>query len=277
MIKIGLTTWSEHQDLVHKKKITLIEYASKLPLVEIDSSFYGIPRRETVLNWIEDTPSGFSFLVKAHKSMTLHENWQEHFASEAELFKLYLDVFTPLIHEKKLFAFLFQFPPYFSCTKENIRYLRKLRLYFKELPIAIELRNGSWYEERYCAKMLEFMQQNDFILTIVDEPQIPMNSVPFLVEMTSKEKALFRLHGRNVTGWMNKQEDWRKKRTLYNYNEAELAVIGAAVQKIAQEVREVGVIFNNNSGGHAAKNGLKLQSLLKIQYEGLNPEQMDLF
>ena len=56
------------------------------------------------------------------------------------------------------------------------------------------------------------------------------------------------------------------------------------LQKLAHEVKvvdsktkEVGVIFNNNSGGDAAENALALQKILNIKPDGLNPTQMDLF
>ena len=46
---------------------------------------------------------------------------------------------------------------------------------------------------------------------------------------------------------------------------------------MSQEAKEVGVIFNNNSGGHAANNAKKYQNILDIDYEGLAPQQLKLF
>lgn len=71
--------------------------------------------------------------------------------------------------------------------------------------------------------------------------------------------------------------DWRKKRTLYRYNEAELKILGEKIQQVAKETKEVGVIFNNNSGGDAADNAMQLKKRLGLDYEGLNPSQIDLF
>ena len=54
--------------------------------------------------------------------------------------------------------------------------------------------------------------------------------------------------------------------------------IGAReVKAVDSKTKEIGVIFNNNSGGDAAENALALQKILNIKPDGLNPTQMDLF
>ena len=45
---------------------------------------------------------------------------------------------------------------------------------------------------------------------------------------------------------------------------------------MSQEAKEVGVIFNNNSGD-AAENALQMQKVLNLSYDDLNPKQLDLF
>lgn len=67
------------------------------------------------------------------------------------------------------------------------------------------------------------------------------------------------------------------KRTLYHYNTQEIADLSEAVLKMSQEAKEVGVIFNNNSGGDAAENALQMQKVLNLSYDDLNPKQLDLF
>ena len=82
------------------------------------------------------------------------------------------------------------------------------------------------------------------------------------------DKVLFRLHGRNVQGWRNTTGDdqaWRKVRYLYNYNEEELEEIQNAVKKLETETDEVFVVFNNNSGGHAAQNAKQFQKNARHQ------------
>ena len=78
---------------------------------------------------------------------------------------------------------------------------------------------------------------------------------------------------------MNASEDqaWRANRTLYDYTGEELIDIKNNTQLLEKQSTEVAVIFNNNSGGHAAKNAKELQELLNIKFEGLNPMQLNLF
>ncbi len=68
-----------------------------------------------------------------------------------------------------------------------------------------------------------------------------------------------------------------KKRTLYRYSEEELHELASAIRSAEQQTKDIGIIFNNNSGGDAAENALALQKILKIKPHGLNPKQMDLF
>ena len=86
---------------------------------------------------------------------------------------------------------------------------------------------------------------------------------------------LFRFHGRNAAGWLANDAEWRKK-PFYHYN-AEIADLSEAVLKMSQEAKEMGVIFNNNSGGDAAENALQMQKVLNLSYDDLNPKQLDLF
>lgn len=277
MIRIGLTSFGEHDKLTGKKRSTLYEYASHLPLVEMDTAYYAIPKKESVEEWVKSVPSNFRFVMKVYSGISCQGEWQNYYENEEEMIHSFLNNMAPIIESGKLFAFLVQFSGTFGCVKENIQYLQKIRQWFAGLPIAIELRNGTWYEEKYIKQTLSFMKQNNFSLVIVDEPQIPTNPVPFYPYVTNEEFVLFRFHGRNAAGWLANDKDWRKKRTLYRYNEKEIAELSEVVQKMAAKAKEAGVIFNNNSGGDAAENALQMKDKLNIEYNDLNPKQIGLF
>ena len=252
MIQIGLTTWTEHPDLTLSKHRTLWEYASKLPVVEVDNPFYGIPSEKSVTEWVKQTPANFKFLVKGHQAMTLHRPWQESFGSEKELYETYFAAIDPLVKANKLAAVLLQFPARFDCVPEHILYLRRIRKIFRTLPVALEFRHPSWYESTYLDQTVAFMRQEKFILLTIDEPQVLGKSVPFYPVLTHPEIGIFRFHGRSLAGWTASGDNWRKERTLYCYNEAELNELAVGIKKIAKEAKETFVIFNNNSGGDAA-------------------------
>lgn len=277
MIRLGLTSFSEHDRLTGKKRSTLYEYAGYLPLVEMDTAYYGIPKQDSVREWTKSVSENFRFVMKVYSGISCQGEWQEYYQNEEEMVEAFLTSMAPMIESGKLFAFLIQFSGTFSCTKENVQYLEKIRHWFSGFPIAIELRNGSWYTAKYIKQTLSFMKNNEFSLVAVDEPQIPTNPVPFFPYVTNDQFSLFRFHGRNAAGWMANDKDWRKKRTLYRYNADEIADLSEAVEKVARETKEVGVIFNNNSGGDAAGNLLEMKAALKLEYKNLNPKQMGLF
>lgn len=277
MIRLGLTSFNEHEALTGKKRTSLYEYASHLPLVEMDTAYYGIPRQESVREWVASVPDNFRFVMKVYNGISCQGDWQNYYSSEAEMIDAFLTSMQPLIDSGKLFAFLVQFSGTFACTKENVNYLKKIRTWFDEIPIAIELRNGSWYSEAYVKQTLAFMKEQQFSLVIVDEPQIPTNPVPFFPFVTNNQRVLFRFHGRNAAGWLANDKEWRKRRTLYRYSTEEIAELSDIVARISREATEVAVIFNNNSGGDAAVNLLEMKAALAITYEQLNPKQMDLF
>ncbi|HVC31255.1 MAG TPA: DUF72 domain-containing protein, partial [Steroidobacteraceae bacterium] len=47
-------------------------YASEFPLVEVDSSYYGMPSERNAVLWVERTPPGFTFDIKAYGALTQH-------------------------------------------------------------------------------------------------------------------------------------------------------------------------------------------------------------
>jgi len=279
MITIGLTGWSDHPLIAPNRQRKLEDYASHFPFVEMDTSFYGIPSEKSIHSWIDKTPDAFQFIPKAYSPMTLHKPWEQEFSNITELFDTFKVRFYPLVKEKRVKAFLFQFPPFFHYNQKNIDYLYTVGHQMGALPVAIEFRHPSWFQPKNKKHTLNILKENFFSYTVVDQPQTPGNSIPTLLEVTNSQLALYRLHGQNYSGWLNANEDpdWRKTRTLYDYNLEELQNIQKNTEKLAKQVEEVAVIFNNNSGGHAAKNAKELQNMMGLDFEGLNPQQLDLF
>lgn len=279
MITIGLTTWSEHPLIASNKKRQLEDYASHFPFVEMDTSYYGIPSEKNIQSWMEKTPENFQFIPKAFYPMTLHKPWEESVQPIEEIFSLYKRRFQPMVAAGKIKAFLFQFPPFFRYAEKNMNYLRKVRDLMGNLPVAIEFRHASWYSDENRANTLAFLKEMQFVHVVVDQPQTPGNSVPTILNATNNHLTLYRLHGQNYSGWLSANEDvnWRENRTLHDYTEKELLNINKNALELEKQSTEVAVIFNNNAGGHAAKNAKELQDLAQIKFDGLHPQQLNLF
>ena len=280
-ITIGLTTWTEHPALINNEQrpVTLNEYAQHLPTVEVDTFFYALPQVTTIQNWLAEVPESFQFIVKTHRGMTLHERGQEKGELE-QLFNRYRKTVAPLVAAGQLKTVLFQFPPYFDASPQDIEYLRLVRLWMGNLPIAIELRNQTWYRPGTLKSLLAFCRELQFTLLAAHEPHGTVTSVPFVLATTKPDLVMMRLHGQNTEGWINQGKSWRKTRTLYKYSSAELQAFCDQINQLTPQPKELCVVFNNNSGKDAAPNALQLQKMLGIHFTGLaprSPEQIDLF
>lgn len=282
MINIGLTGWGDHDSLyedLQRKADKLVTYASHFPIVELDATYYAIQPERNIRKWIRETPERFEFVVKIHQALTLHADYHDYAETRQILFDQFKAMLEPLKDENKLAMVLVQFPPWFDCTVQNITYIRYIREQLKAFPMCVEFRNRSWFNDAYKEETLAFLTQQQIIHSVCDEPQAGQGSIP-LVNRITHETAFVRYHGRNVHGWTKKDmtdEAWRDVRYLYDYNEQELKDLVSKVKVLEHKAKNIYVVFNNNSGGHAAQNAKTYQKILGIDYQGLAPQQLKLF
>lgn len=282
MIYIGLTGWGDHEDLythLTNKKDKLITYSSVFPIVELDATYYAIQRISTIDKWCKETPEDFKFIVKAHRYMTGHSDYRTDYTSIKEVFKAFKDMLHPMAEQNKLGFVLLQFPPWFDCTSENIRYVKFAKSMLEPYKVSVEFRNQTWFNNEYKEETLSFLYNNDVIHSICDEPQAGIGSIPFVNRVTDST-AFIRLHGRNVHGWTQKDltsEEWRNVRYLYDYSREELEWLKRQVEILKHKTKDIFIVFNNNSGRHAAGNAQNFIEMMGITYTGLSPKQMKLF
>jgi uncharacterized protein YecE (DUF72 family) len=140
----------------------LAEYARHYPTVEIDSTFYGTPRRSTVEKWREIAPEGFLFAAKFPQEVT-HESNLVNVRSEAEGF-----VHTMQTLEDRLGPLLLQLPPDFTVEGMGV-----LEDFLKGLPegprYAVEVRHRSWIG----SDLPKLLRERGAALTLVDYPRMP--------------------------------------------------------------------------------------------------------
>lgn len=282
MIYAGLTGWGDHYDLytgLTNKKDKLVTYSSHFPIVELDATYYAIPRTSTIEKWCSETPGKFKFVVKAHQFMTGHSDYRDYYDSIKDVFSAFRDMLRPMEDAGKLGFVLLQFPPWFDCNNKNIRYIKYAKAQLHPYKVAVEFRNQTWFQDNYKEETLSFLHNNNMIHSICDEPQAGIGSIPFVNRVTD-QTAFIRMHGRNVHGWTQKDrssEEWRNVRYLYDYNKLELAWLKKQVEILSHKTKDIFIVFNNNSGGHAANNAMDFLKLMDIQYEGLSPKQLRLF
>lgn len=282
MINIGLTGWGDHDSLyvdLQRKSDKLLTYASHFPIVELDASYYAIQPERNINKWIRETPKRFEFVVKIHQALTLHADYHDFAETRQVLFDQFIAMIEPLKQANKLAMVLVQFPPWFNCTAKNIAYIRYVREQLKSFPVCVEFRHQSWFTDDFKEQTLAFLTEHEIIHAVCDEPQVGQGSIPLINRITN-ETAFVRYHGRNTNGWTKKDmtdEAWRDVRYLYDYSNQELMELVNKVKVLEHKAKKIYVVFNNNSGGHAANNAKQYQQLLGIDYEGLAPKQLKLF
>ncbi len=90
-ILVGTTSWTDptliesgrfYPPEVHTAEERLRYYASQFPIVEVDSSYYALPTARNSKLWVERTPAGFVFDVKAFRLLTGHQTPPEAFPKD---------------------------------------------------------------------------------------------------------------------------------------------------------------------------------------------------
>jgi len=121
------------------RKQFLQYYASRFRTVELNNTFYQIPKPERIASWSAATPEHFRFVLKAPRRITHIERLK--LPSEAA--RYFLQSASGL--RERLGALLFQLPPFFRCDSEKLAsFLAELP---REIPAAFEFRHDSWFTD----------------------------------------------------------------------------------------------------------------------------------
>ncbi len=171
-------------------------YSKLLDTVEVDSTFYRIPRSETVIEWKQQTPDGFLFSLKFPQKIT-HIKMLKDAQEETRVF---LERISLL--EEKLGVQLLQFPPmfrqeHFSLLKDYLAILPKGYRY------AVEVRNKSLLS----ADLYALLKEHNVALAWVDAAKMP------LAEEVTADFLYVRWEGdrKTVTGTLGKTETDRSE------------------------------------------------------------------
>jgi uncharacterized protein YecE (DUF72 family) len=137
----------------------LEHYAAAFDTVEVNTTFYRLVSRDAVLRWIEQTPEGFCFAVKASRYLT----HVRRLRAMADGVATFYERIGPLVEADRLAAVLWQLPENFHRDDE------RLASALAELPAgrhAIELRHPSWFVPEVYA----LLRKHDVALVIGDHP-----------------------------------------------------------------------------------------------------------
>jgi len=192
-------------------------------------TFYRFPKPETLKGWLDKTPPGFYFTLKANRQIT-HLKKIKGVKSQVRYFYILADSLRD-----RLGCILFQLPPSLTLDLDLLKdFLSTLSPQYKNV---IEFRHESWYRE----EVYELLQTHNVTICVVSAPELPEQIVE------TSETSYFRFHGR--IGWYK-----------YNYSDEELKDWAEAIKKT--RAKECYIYFNNDYHAYAVSNCKKLSELL---------------
>ena len=266
-------------------------YASRFPLVEVDSTYYYPPSEKNSILWIERTPKDFTFNIKAYSLLTNHPTrpnslyadirealppealdkrnvYRDKLPDEAveEVWHRFRDALMPLHSAGKLGAVLFQFPQWFVISRKSKAYIEECAMRLPDYRVAVEFRHESWMSERNREGTLAFLEERRLPFVCVDMPQGFASSVPAIVAATADDLSMVRFHGRNAEAWTAKSET-ASERFRYDYTQPELAEWVPRIEQLSAETRETHVLMNNCYRDFAVRNARELGGLLDLDLE----------
>ncbi len=236
-IRIGTSGWTyKHwQGIFYPSGLSnskwLEFYSEHFDTVELNASFYRLPKRETFEKWKARTPDGFLWSVKASKFITHTRRLEDPAEPLGRLYGV-----TAGLGEK-LGVILFQLPP--SLTYDE----RMLRNFCKKLDPrvrhAIEIRHQSWIDDQAFSLLTEF----NIALCVADTAgRYPS------CEVITADFGYIRLHG-------------SQKLYASEYSEVELR---NWAEKVHIWNKDTFIYFDNDYEGYAVNNARRLRKLLRL-------------
>jgi uncharacterized protein YecE (DUF72 family) len=244
---IGTSGWNyKHwRNLIYPAKFAQKNWlgfiAERFDTVEVNTSFYRIPKRETIAAWQEATPKHFRFALKVWRGITHYRKLK----NAADLTSRFLDVAEALEPSRRA-PLLLQLPP------NQGRDIEKLAVYLEELrtiagpswQVAVEFRKDEWlHPDVYKA-----LDRQGAALCLHDMP-----GKAATVEPNDVNFVYVRRHG--TAGG----------RYAGSYSEDQLRADAERVTSWLEQGKPVYVYYNNDIGGHAFWNALQLRSMIDVR------------
>jgi uncharacterized protein YecE (DUF72 family) len=221
------------------KTAYLQQYAERLPAVEIDSTFYGLPRATTVQRWRERTPPGFRFAAKFPKLIT-HEKKLDRALGDAEAF-----IGTMQALGDKLAVLVLQFAYDFTPDLQD-----RLEAFLAALPggtrYAVEVRNRGWLKPEFG----EMLSQHNAALVLQD-----LHYMPKLDWITADF---------TVIRWLGRRKDIARFDKIQIDRTQELKEWAVKVSRFLADGVTVFGFFNNHYAGHSPESVRQFAAILGV-------------
>jgi uncharacterized protein YecE (DUF72 family) len=240
--------------------LRLCGYAMWFDHVEVNSSYYAIPRREAVEQWVKQTPANFLFDLRLPRAVSQSPRQA---GKDGRLINLLRRNLEPLLRSEKLGSFLLVLSPFFKAGRHQLEELDPLIERIRPHSLAVELRHCSWISDKFHADTIKFFQDRRLTWVSVDMPQIKGSDLmPPVDVVTEPRLAYLRLHGRNPRYLKAKSAE---ERHTYAYRPEELNLLVQRIHRLSSQAAHVRVVANNHAFDYAPRTALALKSLLGQQ------------
>ena len=216
------------------KKSYLNYYMEHFDTVEMNSTFYHLPKAKTIEHWSKMAKERFFYSIKVYRGITHYKRLQD----VKEDILLFLHLIKPL--KSHLGAFLFQLPP--SLHKDTKLLASFLHLLPTGYRYAIEFRHSSWY----CEEIYDLLRHYDVAFCIHDYQKKPTPVID------TAHFVYIRFHGTNG-------------RYAGSYSDGTLQLWSQKIDAFLQHGKSVYVYFNNDFNTDAVRDAMRLRSLLHTE------------
>lgn len=184
-------------------------YAERLKAVELNNTFYRLPKREMVESWKNQVPDNFRFSVKASQRITHFKRLKE--AEEATRYMLD----TVMALEDHLGVVLFQLPP--NMKKDLERLDTFLKILPAELPAAFEFRHPSWFDD----EIVELLKHDNRALCVSDTDDLPANHIDRTADWGYLRLRRVNYSKANLLDWIEriKLQNWRDTYVFFKHED----------------------------------------------------------
>ena len=299
-ILVGTASWSDpgFVERWYPKKMPAHErlawYAQHFEMVEVNSTFYSVPDLRTVERWCAATPNDFVFDVKLHQLFSFHSTQAKLLPPALQriaktdskgkviaspdlrdsMLEIFLAAVSILKSHQKLGVLLLQLSPAFSPRKHELAELEPVISRLRDYSLAIEFRNRNWVVDDQEKSTTDFLRDHNVGFVNVDTPAAEHFSIlpAELNEVTNPKFSYLRLHGRNAKAYLTGKTV--AARFDYDYSGKEIEEVADRSRKLADETKEVHVVFNNNNLDYAPRAAIRLRKALgqKVSAPAETPE-----
>ncbi|QQO08295.1 DUF72 domain-containing protein [Breznakiella homolactica] len=224
-------------------------YAEHFNALELNFSYYSLPREQQIGAMVRRSGGKVRFSVKGNKQFT--------HAVEAGLWRDSVREFRkalyPMQRDALLASVLLQFPQSFHYEEDTRVYLADLITEFSGIPLVVEFRHDSWQKPR----VYDGLNERGVGYCMTDMPAI--SRLPQFRPAVTGGVGYMRFHGRNRRDWYGTNATDRYD---YRYSDEELTAYEPVLRDIVSKTKLVQIYFNNHAKGNAAVNAKKLMIIL---------------